>query len=90
MIVPVTPKEVTRRYSDFSVRGALRVTNELVAVWLGFSGFSDTDVIAILNDLKTEQVCKKLNKLVLMQFFGQRSHTYLTWRTQKTDNVFRA
>jgi hypothetical protein len=32
------------RCPDFSVRGALRATNELVAVWLEFSGFSDTDV----------------------------------------------
>ena len=53
MIVPVTPKEVTRRYSDFSVRGALRATNELVAVWLGFSGFSDTDVNISLPLLNT-------------------------------------
>jgi len=42
--------------------------------------------IAILNQLQTNRDSLIVIKLVLIQAFQQKSHTYITWENEKIDN----
>ena len=42
--------------------------------------------IAILNQLQTNRASLIMIKLVLIQGFQQKSHTYIIWENQKSDN----